>query len=39
VTRSGGVWPTLAQISVAAASGLTMLVSRLTDGLLTKVAV
>jgi len=39
VTRSGGVWPTLAQISVAEAAGLPMLVSGLTDGLLTKVAV
>jgi muconate cycloisomerase len=39
VTRSGGVWPTLTQISVAEAAGLPMLVSGLTDGLLTKVAV
>ena len=39
VTRSGGVWPTLAQISVAEAAGLPFLVSGLTDGLLTKVAV
>ena len=39
VTRSGGVWPTLAQISVAEAAGLPLLVSGLTDGLLTKVAV
>jgi L-alanine-DL-glutamate epimerase-like enolase superfamily enzyme len=39
VTRSGGVWLTLAQISVAAAAGLPLLVSGLTDGLLTKLAV
>jgi L-alanine-DL-glutamate epimerase-like enolase superfamily enzyme len=39
VTRSGGVWPTLAQISVAEAAGLPLLVSGLTDGLLTKLAV
>jgi L-alanine-DL-glutamate epimerase-like enolase superfamily enzyme len=39
VTRSGGVWPTLAQISVAEAAGLPLLMSGLTDGLLTKLAV
>ncbi|HJQ29329.1 MAG TPA: enolase C-terminal domain-like protein, partial [Rubrobacter sp.] len=39
VTRSGGVWPTLAQLSVAEAAGLPLLVSGLTDGLLTKLAV
>jgi muconate cycloisomerase len=39
VTRSGGVWPTLAQVSVAEAAGLPLLVSGLTDGLLTKLAV
>jgi L-alanine-DL-glutamate epimerase-like enolase superfamily enzyme len=39
VTRSGGVWPTLAQISVAEAAGLPLLVSGLTDGFLTKLAV
>jgi L-alanine-DL-glutamate epimerase-like enolase superfamily enzyme len=39
VTRSGGVWPTLAQISVAEAAGLPLLVSGLTDGLLTRLAV
>jgi L-alanine-DL-glutamate epimerase-like enolase superfamily enzyme len=39
VTRSGGAWPTLTQISVAEAAGLPLLVSGLTDGLLTKVAV
>lgn len=39
VTRSGGIWPTLAQIGVAEAAGLPFLVSGLTDGLLTKLAV
>jgi L-alanine-DL-glutamate epimerase-like enolase superfamily enzyme len=39
VTRSGGVWPTLAQISVAEAAGLPLLMSGLTHGLLTKLAV
>lgn len=39
VTRSGGVWPTLQQIAVAEAAGLPLLVSGLTDGLLTKLAV
>ena len=39
VTRSGGLWPTLAQISVAEAAGLPLLVSGLTDGLITKMAV
>ncbi len=39
VTRSGGIWPTLQQIAVADAAGLPLLVSGLTDGLLTKVAV
>jgi len=39
VTRSGGIWPTLQQIAVAEAAGLPLLVSGLTDGLLTKVAV
>ena len=39
VTRSGGLWPTLAQIFVAEAAGLPLLVSGLTDGLLTKLAV
>jgi len=39
VTRSGGLWPTLAQICVAESAGLPLLVSGLTDGLLTKVAV
>ncbi|MBV9231174.1 MAG: hypothetical protein JOZ18_17825 [Chloroflexi bacterium] len=39
VTRSGGIWPTLQQIAVATAAGLPLLVSGLTDGFLTKLAV
>lgn len=39
VTRSGGLWPTLQQIAVAEAAGLPLLVSGLTDGFLTKMAV
>jgi muconate cycloisomerase len=39
VTRSGGIWPTLQQIAVAEAAGLPLLVSGLTDSLLTKVTV
>jgi L-alanine-DL-glutamate epimerase-like enolase superfamily enzyme len=39
MTRSGGIWPTLAQIAIAQAAGLPLIVSGLTDGLLTKVAV
>lgn len=39
VTRSGGIWPTLQQIAVADAAGLPLLVSGLTDGLLTKMAI
>jgi muconate cycloisomerase len=39
VTRSGGIWPTLQQIAVAEAAGLPLLVSGLTDSLLTRVAV
>jgi L-alanine-DL-glutamate epimerase-like enolase superfamily enzyme len=39
VTRSGGIWPSLQQIAVAAAAGLPLLVSGLTDSLLTKLAV
>jgi L-alanine-DL-glutamate epimerase-like enolase superfamily enzyme len=39
VTRSGGIWPTLQQISVAESAGLPLLVSGLTDGFLTKVVV
>lgn len=38
VTRSGGIWPTLAQIAVAEAAGLPLLVSGLTEGFLAKVA-
>jgi L-alanine-DL-glutamate epimerase-like enolase superfamily enzyme len=38
VTRSSGLWPSLQQIAVAQAAGLPMLVSGLTDGLLTKMA-
>src|SRR6266700_282591 len=39
VTRSGGIWPSLQQIAVAASAGLPLLVSGLTDSLLTKLAV
>ncbi|MEZ4674205.1 MAG: enolase C-terminal domain-like protein [Caldilineaceae bacterium] len=39
VTRSGGIWPTLQQIALAEATGLPLIVSGLTDGLLTKMAV
>src|SRR5439155_815107 len=39
VTRSGGIWPTLQQIGTAEAAGLPLLVSGLTDSLLTRVAV
>lgn len=39
LTRSGGIWPTLQQLGVAAAAGLPFLVSGLTDSLLTKLAV
>jgi muconate cycloisomerase len=39
VTRSGGIWPSLQQMAVAASAGLPLLVSGLTDGLLTKMAV
>jgi L-alanine-DL-glutamate epimerase-like enolase superfamily enzyme len=38
VTRSGGLWPSLQQIAIAQAVGMPMLVSGLTDGLLTKLA-
>lgn len=38
VTRSGGLWPSLQQIAVAASAGLPLLVSGLTDSLLTKLA-
>ena len=36
--RSGGIWPTLQQMATAEAAGLPLLVSGLTDSLLTKVA-
>ncbi|MBI3958634.1 MAG: hypothetical protein HY328_07480 [Chloroflexi bacterium] len=39
ITRSGGIWPTLQQIAIAEAGGLPLLVSGLTDGFLTKLAV
>lgn len=39
VTRSGGLWPSLQQMAVAASAGLPFLVSGLTDGFLTKLAV
>jgi len=39
VTRSGGIWPTVQQIAIAEAAGLPLVVSGLTDGLLTKAAV
>ena len=38
VTRSGGLWPSLLQCAVAQSAGLPMLVSGLSDGLLTKLA-
>jgi muconate cycloisomerase len=36
--RSGGVWPTAAQLTIAAAAGLGVLVSGLTDSMLAKLA-
>ena len=39
VTRSGGIWPSVQQIAIAEAAGLPLLVSGLTDGFLTKMAV
>lgn len=39
LTRSGGIWPTVQQIAVAEAAGLPLILSGLTDGLLTKAAV
>jgi L-alanine-DL-glutamate epimerase-like enolase superfamily enzyme len=39
VTRSGGLWPSLQQMAVASSAGLPLLVSGLTDGFLTKLAV
>jgi L-alanine-DL-glutamate epimerase-like enolase superfamily enzyme len=38
VTRSGGIWPSLLQLSTARSAGLPFVVSGLTDGLLTKLA-
>lgn len=38
VTRSGGIWPTLAQLAVARAARVGVIVSGLTDSLLTKLA-
>jgi len=37
--RTGGIWPTLQQIATAEAAGLPLLVSGLTDSLLTRAAV
>jgi L-alanine-DL-glutamate epimerase-like enolase superfamily enzyme len=38
VTRSGGLWPTWQQIAVSEAAGLGLLVSGLTDSMVTKLA-
>jgi muconate cycloisomerase len=38
LTRSGGVWPSLAQLRVAEAAGIPFVTSGLTDGLLTRLA-
>jgi muconate cycloisomerase len=38
VTRSGGLWPTSQQLAVAQAAGLGLLVSGLTDSMITKLA-
>lgn len=38
ITRSGGLWPSIQQIAVAISAGLPLLVSGLTDSLLTKLA-
>jgi muconate cycloisomerase len=38
LARSGGVWPTVQQIAIAEAAGLPLLVSGLTESLLSKVA-
>ncbi len=38
VTRSGGVWPTVAQLAVARSARVGVIVSGLTDSLLTKLA-
>jgi L-alanine-DL-glutamate epimerase-like enolase superfamily enzyme len=39
ITRSGGLWPSLQQIAVAASAGLPFLVSGLTESFLTRLAV
>ena len=39
ITRSAGIWPSVQQIGIAEAAGLPLLVSGLTDSLLTKAAV
>ena len=39
ITRSGGIWPSLQQIAVATSAGLPLLVSGLTESLLTRLAV
>jgi muconate cycloisomerase len=39
LTRSGGIWPSLQQMAVAVSAGLPLLVSGLSDGLRTKMAV
>ena len=38
LTRSGGIWPSLAQLRLAEAAGLPFVTSGLTDGLLTRLA-
>ena len=38
VTRSGGLWPSIAQVHIAQAFGLPLLISGLTDSMLTKMA-
>jgi L-alanine-DL-glutamate epimerase-like enolase superfamily enzyme len=38
LTRSGGIWPSLAQLRVAEAAGMPFVTSGLTDGLLTRLA-
>jgi L-alanine-DL-glutamate epimerase-like enolase superfamily enzyme len=38
VARNGGLWPTLGQIAIAEAAGLPLLVSGLTESLLSKIA-
>lgn len=38
LTRSGGIWPSVAQLRVAEAAGLPFVTSGLTDGLVTRLA-